>query len=135
MKFLLSLCFALIVGSLASCGPMTLEEYNASKSKQQQEYPKLLSIYRKGQSPAQVRASLQKAKLSPLLGERTAHRPTTGWANRSWELYEEQSTRSRVTRVDRFAFGGISYMAPVVYYHRVFYDGQGRSSGWYVTHD
>lgn len=135
MKSLSSLIAIALLLALPSCGPMGPSDYSASQSEQRQAYPKLQSVYRSGQTPAQIRASIKKAGIKPMLSDETAYRPAAGWAPRSWELLHEQTNQVEVARVDRFAFGGISGMAAMVYYHRVFYDKRGRSIGWYVTHD
>ena len=129
----LSLAVSLV---LASCGPMTPADYAASKSEQRAEYPELQQVYRDGQSSEEIMRAIKKARFTPLLSKQSSARPAQGWHPRSWEYLEESTDGESVITVDRFAFGGMtSYLAAVVYYHRVFYDRQGRSIGWYVTHD
>jgi hypothetical protein len=134
MKQLLLLPAALVAMSVASCGPVTPADFSSYKQEQQGRMPKLAKAYRNGQTPAQVRASIKKEEIE-VLGEETARRPINGWAQSSWESLQEQSSGAKVMRVDRFRSAGFSYMAPVLYFHRVFYDAKGRSSGWFVTSD
>jgi hypothetical protein len=125
---------ALFAIMLASCGPITPTDFSSYKQQQQGRMPKLAKVYCNGQTPDQVRASIKKEKVE-VFGEETALRPKEGWASRSWEALQEQSTGVNVMRVDRFRSTGFSSMAPVLYFHRVFYDAKGRSCGWHVTSD
>jgi hypothetical protein len=135
MKTSLRFLTLLSVLALASCGQMKPADYSASQTEQRQTYPKFQQIYRNGQTPGQIRESIKKAGLKPMLSEGTQYRPTDGWAPRSWELLHEQANHVEVSRVDRFSFGGATHLAAVVYFHRVYYNTKGRSVGWYVTHD
>jgi hypothetical protein len=134
-----TLFFSLIsspILALVSCSPMTSADYSASVVEQRQTYPKFQSVYHNGQTPGQIRESIKKAGIKPMLSDETKYRPTNGWAPRSWELLHEQANHLEVARVDRFSFGGMTgYLAAVVYFHRVYYDAKGRSVGWYLTHD
>ncbi|MEO5915097.1 MAG: hypothetical protein ABIS50_12755 [Luteolibacter sp.] len=120
---------------LASCSPMTPADYQASVSEQKQEYSRFQQVYKRGQTPSQIRESIRKAGIKPMLADQTRYKPKEGWEPKSWELLQEQAYQTEVPRVDRFAFGGISGFAAVVYYHRVFYDSKDHSIGWYITHD
>jgi hypothetical protein len=136
MKTLFLSVVAVPVLALVSCSPMTPADYSASQMEQRQTYPKFQTVYRIGQTPGQIRESIKKAGIKPMLSEATMYRPASGWARRSWELLHEQANHVEAARVDRFSFGGMTgSLAAVVYFHRVFYDAKGRSVGWYVTHD
>lgn len=115
---------------------MTSLDYSASQLEQRRTYTKFQTLYRDGQTPGQIRESIKKSGIKPMLSDESKYRPANGWAPRSWELLHEQSHHMEVSRVDRFSFGGMNgYLASVVYFHRVYYDTKDRSAGWYVTHD
>jgi hypothetical protein len=121
------------VFTVASCSPMSPAEYAASKAEQRTKYPELQKLYRDGQTSEEISANI-KANGTTAFGKETALRPPQGWHSPSWQSLEEEAGNHRVEKVDRFTFGGVtSFLAPVVYHHRVFYDKRGKSIGWYLT--
>lgn len=127
----------LSVAVLVSCSTtMDTAGYQKTYAGQRTLYPDLKGVYRNGQTPEQVRASIKRAGFRDLLAEGTMIRPEEGWPAGSLETFHEQANGARVSRIDRFTFGTVrGNTAEGVFYHRVFYDANGRSFGWFVTRD
>lgn len=134
MKILLPIAAATL---LASCGvPMNSASYQNTYAGQRQLYPDLKEVYRNGQTPAQIRASIRRSSMKDMLAEGTMERPAEGWPAGSLEAFHEQANGAQVAKIERFTFGTVKGdTAEGVFYHRVFYDKNGRSFGWFVTRD
>lgn len=109
--------------------------YRTSYAAQRKMYPELNAVYRNGQTPEQVRASIKRHTTRDLAEIATMSRPAEGWTPGSFEAFHESANGARVSRMDRFTFGTMYGNAAEVFYHRVFYNDSDRSIGWYVTRD
>lgn len=135
MKKSTILCLAAAALLLGSCAPtMNTAGYQKTYGTQRTLYPELKAVYPNGRTPAQIRTSIKNNGLHDLLAEGTMERPAEGWPAGSLESFHEQANGARVSRIDRFEFGTVrGNAAEDVYFHRVFYDENGRSFGWFVT--